>query len=572
MSSTRLASLDKIVEEAVARKDFPGAVLVVAHKGRTVYRKAFGVSQLVPEPRPLTPDMIFDLASVTKPVATATSIMLLVERGDIRLWDRVQLYVPEFTTWYGEKGIAGEEARLYNLLTHTSGLPPYTDAKEAAKKIGDPCTTADLVKLIAEIPKELPVGKEFVYSCLNYITLAHIVHKVSGKPLDEFAAENIFKPLGMTRTFYRPPADLIDQCVPTEVVDGSRSAASSTIRWPVFRAASPATPGCSRRPTTWPSSPRCCSAGANMNGVRILSPLTVERMTEIYPQVGGSGRGLGWDIDTDYATVRGDLFGLRSYGHSGYTGTSIWIDPETQTAVVLLTNRVHPDDKGDIIALRSKVANVVGGGDPVQIKPLTPARPHVIVRPGLSGMQVQIEREIYIRASRSHAVLSEAIQTFKGYLEQHVASSAPEYYRARNLLKEGKAFYDQTIQDAKKLLGPIPIYAAKDFEGWRVPDPPREQDRRPGPDARGAAQRARERRSPQDHHDPGGHRSPTFWPTSRPRNRARGSWPTSRSAWPSTGWPASSPRVRSSRRRPSANSRACLSEPGHFFASAFSRQ
>ncbi|RPI97044.1 MAG: hypothetical protein EHM31_14185, partial [Candidatus Aminicenantes bacterium] len=220
MSSERLAALDVIIKAAVDRKDFPGAVLVVARKGKTVYRKAFGLSQLVPEPRPLTPDMIFDLASVTKPVATATSIMLLVERGDIRLWDRVRVYVPEFLTWYGEKGIAGEEARLFNLLTHTSGLPPYTDAKEAAKKIGDPCTTADLAKLIAEIPKELPVGKEFVYSCLNYITLAHIVQEVSGKPLDEFAAEHIFKPLGMTRTFFRPPADFIDRCVPTEVVDG----------------------------------------------------------------------------------------------------------------------------------------------------------------------------------------------------------------------------------------------------------------------------------------------------------------------------------------------------------------
>jgi CubicO group peptidase (beta-lactamase class C family) len=99
--------------------------------------------------------------------------------------------------------------------------------------------------------------------------------------------------------------------------------------------------------------------GGEWNGVRILSPLTVERMTEIYPKVGQSGRGLGWDIDTDYATVRGDLFGSRSYGHSGYTGTSIWIDPETGTSVIFLTNRVHPDDKGDIIALRSKVANVV---------------------------------------------------------------------------------------------------------------------------------------------------------------------------------------------------------------------
>ncbi|RPJ01027.1 MAG: class A beta-lactamase-related serine hydrolase [Candidatus Aminicenantes bacterium] len=358
MSSERLAALDVIIKAAVDRKDFPGAVLVVARKGKTVYRKAFGLSQLVPEPRPLTPDMIFDLASVTKPVATATSIMLLVERGDIRLWDRVRVYVPEFLTWYGEKGIAGEEARLFNLLTHTSGLPPYTDAKEAAKKIGDPCTTADLAKLIAEIPKEMPVGKEFVYSCLNYITLAHIVQEVSGKPLDEFAAEHIFKPLGMTRTFFRPPADFIDRCVPTEVVDGRPF--RGVVHDPLARLQG----GVSGNAGLF-STADDLAVFAQMllgrgehNGVRIFSPLTVERMTEIYPQVGRSGRGLGWDIDTDYATVRGDLFGLGSYGHSGFTGTSIWIDPETQTAVVLLTNRVHPDDKGDIIALRSKVANV----------------------------------------------------------------------------------------------------------------------------------------------------------------------------------------------------------------------
>ena len=359
MSSKRLAFLDTIVNEAVARKDFPGAVLVVARKGKTVYRKAFGLSQLVPEPRPLTPEMIFDLASVTKPVATATSIMLLVERGDIRLWDRVQVYVPEFTTWYGEKGIAGGEARLYNLLTHTSGLPPYTDAKEAAKRIGDPCTTADLARLIAEIPKEMPVGHEFVYSCLNYITLAHIVHEVSGKALDEFAAENIFKPLGMTRTFFRPPADLVDQCVPTEVIEGKPL--RGVVHDPLARLQG----GVSGNAGLFSTADdlavfaQMLLGRGEYNGVRILSPLTVERMTEIYPHVGLSGRGLGWDIDTDYATVRGDLFGLRSYGHSGYTGTSIWIDPETQTAVVFLTNRVHPDDKGDIIALRSKVANVV---------------------------------------------------------------------------------------------------------------------------------------------------------------------------------------------------------------------
>jgi len=359
MSSKQLALLDAIVEAAVARKDFPGAVLLVSRKGKTVYRKAFGASQLVPERRPLETDMIFDLASVTKPVATATAIMLLVESGQIRLWDRVSVYVPEFSTWYGEKGRAGGEARLYNLLTHTSGLPPYTDAKEAAEAIGDPCTTADLAGLIARLPKEGPAGREFVYSCLNYITLAHIVHKVSGQPLDEFAAERIFKPLGLTRTFYRPPADLIDRCVPTEVVDGQPL--RGVVHDPLARLQG----GVSGNAGLFSTADdlavfaEMLLNGGEWNGVRVLSPLSVARMTEIYPQLGGSGRGIGWDIDTDYSTVRGDLFGPASYGHSGYTGTSIWIDPETRTAVVFLTNRVHPDDKGDIIAMRSKVANVV---------------------------------------------------------------------------------------------------------------------------------------------------------------------------------------------------------------------
>jgi len=359
MSSKRLALLDEIVGAAVARQDFPGAVLLVARKGRVVYRKAYGYSQRVPETRPMTADMIFDLASLTKPVATATSVMILVERGQLRLWDRVQTYVPEFSAWHGEKGIAGAAARLWHLLTHTSGLPPVTDAKEAGKKLGDPCTTADLVRLIAEIPKEAPVGTKFVYSDLNYITLAHIVQKVTGKSIAEFAAENIFKPLGMTRTFYRPPEALLSSCVPTEVVNGALL--RGVVHDPLARLQG----GVSGNAGLF-STADDLSVFAQMllnrgeaDGGRVLSPLAVERMTEIYPKVGESGRGLGWDLDSDYATVRGDLFGPASYGHSGYTGTSIWIDPETRTAVVFLTNRVHPDDKGDIIALRSKVANVV---------------------------------------------------------------------------------------------------------------------------------------------------------------------------------------------------------------------
>ncbi|MCU0243164.1 MAG: beta-lactamase family protein [Acidobacteria bacterium] len=354
MSSSHLARLDGLVEAAVARRDFPGAVLVVARKGKIVYRKAFGLAQTVPEPRPLTADMIFDQASVTKPVATATAVMLLVERGRIRLWDKVKTYVPSFTTWYGEKGLPGEDARLFHLLTHTSGLPPYTDAKEAAKALGDPCTT-----YIAAIPKERPVGAAFVYSCLNYITLAHIVETVGGESLADFTAANIFRPLGMTRTFFRPPAELLEACVPTEVVDGRPL--RGVVHDPLARlqAGVSGNAGLFATADDLAVFAQMLLGGGALGGVRVLAPLTVARMTEIFPPYGAFGRGLGWDLETDYSTNGGDLFGPRSYGHTGYTGTSVWIDPETATSVVFLTNRVHPDDKGDIIALRSKVANVV---------------------------------------------------------------------------------------------------------------------------------------------------------------------------------------------------------------------
>lgn len=359
MSSKHLAYLDLIIQEALQRKDFPGAVLLVTREGKTVYRKAFGQSQWLPEPKPMAADMIFDLASVTKPVATATSVMILVERGRIRLWDKVKDFVPDFAVYIQEKGIPGEDARLWHLLTHTSGLPPYTDPKEVEKKFGSPCSTDDLVKVIAQIPKESPPGKQFTYSCLNYITLASIVKKVTGQTIAEFAAENIFKPLGMNRTFYNPPAQFLPMCVPTLVIDGSPL--RGIVHDPLARLQG----GVSGNAGLFSTADDLAIFAQMMlragewNGVRVLSPLAVERMAEIFPKAADAGRGLGWDLTSDYGTVRGDLFGYTSYGHSGYTGTSIWIDPDTKTAVIFLTNRIHPDDKGDIISMRSKVANVV---------------------------------------------------------------------------------------------------------------------------------------------------------------------------------------------------------------------
>ena len=359
MSSERLARVHDIIKEAVARKDFPGAVLLVARNGKVVLKEAYGLSQVVPEEKPMTADMIFDLASVSKPVGTAASIMILVEQGRIRLWDRVNLYVPEFAAYIEEGGLPGENARLWHLLTHTSGLPPYTDAAEAEKLYGRPCPTETLVKHIANLRKNNPPGKVFDYSCLGYITLAHILNKVTGRTLAEFAAENIFKPLKMERTFYRPPDEFRPLCAPTQIVEGTLL--QGVVHDPLARLQG----GISGNAGLFSTADdlavfsQMLLEGGEYRGVRILGPLAVERMTEIYPKVGESGRGLGWDLDSDYATNGGDLFGAESYGHSGYTGTSLWIDPETKTTVVFLTNRAHPDDKGDIIALRSKVANVV---------------------------------------------------------------------------------------------------------------------------------------------------------------------------------------------------------------------
>lgn len=348
-----------LIEEAIARKEFPGAVLLVARKGKVVHHEAYGESRWVPEHRPMDRDMIFDLASLTKPVATAASIMLLVERGRISLWDRVKTYIPEFISYRDWFGIEGEDARIWHLLTHTSGLPPYTDADLAAKSLGRPCLPEALVKDIAVLPKDNPAGEKFAYSCLGYITLAEIVRKVSGRSIDAFAAENIYRPLGMTQTFYNPGPEVLDRCVPTQMVDGKPLL--GVVHDPLARLQG----GVSGNAGLF-STASDLAVFAQMlldkgvyRGKRIFSRAAVERMTSVFPRTSFSGRGLGWDLCSAYASNGGDLFGPKAFGHTGYTGTSVWIDPETKTIVIFLTNSVHPEDKGKVVPLRSRVANVI---------------------------------------------------------------------------------------------------------------------------------------------------------------------------------------------------------------------
>ncbi len=361
MSSIHLALLENIINEAVKNKDFPGADILVARRGKVVFRKVYGDSQWIPERNPMAKSMMFDLASITKPVATATSIMILVERGKIRLWDKVKDYIPEFSAYVDEEGQTHEDAQLWHLLTHTSGLPPYCDAQEVEDKYGAPCPVDILVDYIGQLEKINAPGTEFQYSCLGYISLARIIKIVTGQSIAEFSKENIFDPLGMTHTSYISSDEFQTLCVPTEVFDGMPLI--GVVHDPLARLQG----GISGNAGLFSTADdlavfaQMLLNGGQIGTKRILSPLTVSRMTSVFPEVKFAGRGLGWDLNSSYSTNGGDLFGELSYGHTGYTGTSIWIDPETQTIVIFLTNRVHPDDSGAIVSLRSRVANIVAG-------------------------------------------------------------------------------------------------------------------------------------------------------------------------------------------------------------------
>ncbi len=365
MSSARLNRVKTVIQEAIARKDFPGAVLLVGRKGKIVFFQSFGESQWIPESRPMSASMIFDLASITKPVATATSILILVERGEIRLWDKVKDYIPEFKPYVSDKDEVNEEedgpkdACLWHLLTHTSGLPPYTDAEELAQRFGEPLSTKTLVEHIAQLEKSDSPGEAFHYSCLGFICLAFIIEKATGQTVAEFASENIFMPLKMRYTFFAPPQEFRNLCVPTEVVDGKPLV--GIVHDPLARLQGGVSGNAGLFSTAGDLAifAQMLLNGGEFKNRRVLGPLAVKRMTSVYPEVAFAGRGLGWDLDSSLSTNSGDLFGSDSFGHTGYTGTSIWIDPETDTFVIFLTNRVHPNDEGAVASIRSRIANIV---------------------------------------------------------------------------------------------------------------------------------------------------------------------------------------------------------------------
>jgi len=347
MSSQRLAHIDEVVQEAIARRELPGAVILVGRQGRIVYWRAFGHRALEPKPLPMTRDTVFDLASLTKVVATATSVMILVERGKIRLSDPVARYIPEFAQ-NGKERITIEQ-----VLQHRGGLIAVNDMGDYRE---GPEKALERIYALGTVAEP---GTRFLYSDVGYIVLGELVRRVSGQRLDEFARENIFRPLGMTETTFTPTGALRERCAPTERREG---------RWMIGEVHDPrayalgGVAGHAGLFSTARDLAIYCQMilnGGEFRGMRILSPMGVRRMIEVRGLPPDEWRGLGWDIHTGYSSNRGDLFPIGSFGHTGFTGTSLWIDPTSQTFVVFLSNRVHPDGRGDVTALRGRVASIV---------------------------------------------------------------------------------------------------------------------------------------------------------------------------------------------------------------------
>lgn len=346
-SNTLGVIVDPLIDEAVAKQQIPGAVLLVGHNGHVVYRKAYGWRSLEPVRERMTVDTIFDLASLTKCVATTMSVMRLMEKGLVRLNDPVAVYLPEFA----QNGKAGITVR--ELLTHFSGLAPDLDLQTQWQG------RETAFRMAMEQTPAYPPGARFVYSDINFEVLGFLVEKISGTSLDDFAAHSVFEPLGMSHTRFLPPEERRPLIAPTQN-DEQGQMLRGVVHDPTARRMG----GVAGHAGLFSTADDLARfAQELLSGSKVLSRAAIEKMTTPQqPANAPSLRGLGWDIDSPFATNRGELLPVGSFGHTGFTGTSLWIDPVTDTYIVLLTNAVHAPGGGSTVSLRSRVATAVAQG------------------------------------------------------------------------------------------------------------------------------------------------------------------------------------------------------------------
>lgn len=382
MNPEKLAQVDRVINEAITAKEIPGAVLSVVRGNDIVYLKAYGNKSVVPTVEPMTTETLFDLASVSKCVGTTLAFMQLIENGYVRLTDNVDRYIPNFKPWKDPESGETVDITVRDLLSHSSGLTPYINADTFVKEYGGNNPEKMEWYIATKVKRNFRPGTDFMYSCLNFVTLQRILERVTGEKLYEYAQKHVFDVLGLTHTCYFPliytpavsnSAELAGLCAPTEVqADGKPLVAQ--VHDPMARRIMGGNSGNAGVFSNAEDLSVICSAimnggvlvdkkGRALESTRILSPLTVSLMTTIPPQNDPSvGRALGWDKKSSHSGPRGDLFNPETtIMHTGYTGTSIVIDMESKTAVILLTHRVHPQDKGGVGRLRALVANIVAG-------------------------------------------------------------------------------------------------------------------------------------------------------------------------------------------------------------------
>ena len=367
MDESILARIDSTVNASIADGDIPGAVVGVVRNGTLVYEKAFGNKAVYPEVEPMTVETMFDLASVSKCVGTTLSFMQLVEQGQVRLVDPVKYYFPDFQPWTDPETGEQVDIKVQDLLTHSSGLDAYLPNVAAYVQEFGPNSPESLLRYICtRTGRNFRPGTQQLYSCLNFITLQFILEKVTGERLCDYAKVHVFDALGLKHTCYitehfcYAPISMI---APTEKqADGS--VLRGQVHDPIARLVNAGNSGNAGVFSNVEDLAVISAAllnGGSYNGQRVLQPLTVQKMFTVpatnAPEV---ARALGWDTYYTGPYTSGDIFPLEQLrGHTGYTGTSILLSPDTNTAVIVLAHRVHPVDEGSASRLRSTVASIV---------------------------------------------------------------------------------------------------------------------------------------------------------------------------------------------------------------------
>ena len=346
LEDRRFAGVSVMVAEAIAARKTPGAVVVFANRNDVLFAQSYGDRQVEPGREAMTLDTVFDLASITKPVATGMSVMKLVDDGKVSVNDTVAKYVPEF----GKHG--KDKITIAQLLTHMGGLIPdnaLSDYQDGQAKAW---------QRICDLKLRSPPGQKFAYTDVGFIVLGKLVQEVSGVSLDRFAKENLYGPLGMNDTMFDPPESLRKRAAATERRGGRM------IRGEVHDPRAYAMDGVAGHAGLFSTAGDLVRFGQMMLGsgklgdTRILSDKTFATM--IKPRdIRRGTRAYGWDHQSPYSRNRGTAFSDTAIGHGGFTGTVFWVDPDQDLIFIFLATRLHPDGKGSVNALAGEIATMV---------------------------------------------------------------------------------------------------------------------------------------------------------------------------------------------------------------------